>query len=675
MTNKKEISKIYKEKFNKFNKFNRAYFEKDRPIASDHEFDELKKELIDLEKSYPFLKNKQGGIENIIGIKPSGKFQKVKHSKQMLSLSNAFDREDMIDFKTKINNFLNISSNIELSSEPKIDGISASLRYQDGKLVYGLSRGDGIFGENITDNLLTINQIPKKIINSPKIIEIRGEVYIGKKDFEKLKDKFANPRNAAGGSLRQKDSGETKKIPLKFFAYGIGEVNPKIFKTQGELLEKLKSWGFAINSYCKTVKSIDEIEKNHMELESIRSNLDYDVDGIVYKVNDFNFQERLGSTSSSPRWAIAYKFSSVKASSKIRDIVIQVGRTGAITPVAKIDPVTVGGVVVSNASLHNEDEINRKDIRIGDVITIQRAGDVIPQVLSVDKSKRDKNSKKFIFPNKCLCGFPTKKEISLTTKKTDAVRRCIRGYECDFTAKEKLKHIVSKDAFDIEGLGKKVIDNFWNLRFLRTPSDIFSLNYEKIEKLEGWGKLSVKNLKSAINNSKKISLNRFIYSIGIRHIGQENAKILASFFKTDKKFSELFNQQKRKAILVNLYDLDGIGDTQVKSIENFFLKQKNIKIIQSLMAVLNIEASKKVERKGKLSNKNIMFTGGFEKMSRSEAKSLAEENGAKILGSVSKKLNFLVIGNSKPTKKKIERAKELKIDIVTEEKWYDLLNR
>ena len=675
MTNKKEISKIYKEKFNKFNKFNRAYFEKDRPIASDHEFDELKKELIDLEKSYPFLKNKQGGIENIIGIKPSGKFQKVKHSKQMLSLSNAFDREDMIDFKTKINNFLNISSNIELSSEPKIDGISASLRYQDGKLVYGLSRGDGIFGENITDNLLTINQIPKKIINSPKIIEIRGEVYIGKKDFEKLKDKFANPRNAAGGSLRQKDSGETKKIPLKFFAYGIGEVNPKIFKTQGELLEKLKSWGFAINSYCKTVKSIDEIEKNHMELESIRSNLDYDVDGIVYKVNDFNFQERLGSTSSSPRWAIAYKFSSVKASSKIRDIVIQVGRTGAITPVAKIDPVTVGGVVVSNASLHNEDEINRKDIRIGDVITIQRAGDVIPQVLSVDKSKRDKNSKKFIFPNKCLCGFPTKKEISLTTKKTDAVRRCIRGYECDFTAKEKLKHIVSKDAFDIEGLGKKVIDNFWNLRFLRTPSDIFSLNYEKIEKLEGWGKLSVKNLKSAINNSKKISLNRFIYSIGIRHIGQENAKILASFFKTDKKFSELFNQQKRKAILVNLYDLDGIGDTQVKSIENFFLKQKNIKIIQSLMAVLNIEASKKVERKGKLSNKNIMFTGGFEKMSRSEAKSLAEENGAKILGSVSKKLNFLVIGNSKPTKKKIEKAKELKIDIVTEEKWYDLLNR
>tara|TARA_B100001996_G_scaffold210406_1_gene161454 strand:- start:1176 stop:3200 length:2025 start_codon:yes stop_codon:yes gene_type:complete len=674
MKNQEKIKNLYKEKVKKLFDFNRAYFEKDNPIVSDSEFDSLKKELIKLAKKYPFLK-KIENLNNLVGFKPSAKFEKVKHSKPMLSLGNAFEKEDMLDFRKKINNFLNNKSEIQLSSEPKIDGISATLRYENGKLIYGLSRGDGVFGENITENLTTIGDIPKSLVNSPKVIEVRGEVYIGKKDFEKLKDKFANPRNAAGGSLRQKDSRATAKIPLKFFAYGTGEIIPQIFKNQTDLLKKLKTWGFPVNSYSKVVNSMEEVEKNHSDMEALRSTLDYDVDGIVYKVNDLNLQERLGSTSNSPRWAIAYKFSSVKASSTIRNIAIQVGRTGAITPVAKIDPVTVGGVVVSNATLHNEDEINRKDIRIGDTVTIQRAGDVIPQVLSVDKSKRNKNSKKFIFPHKCLCGFPTKKEISMTTKKTDAVRRCVRGYECDFTAKEKLKHIVSKDAFDIEGLGKKVIDNFWELKFVRTPADIFSLDYGKIEKLEGWGKLSTKNLESAINKSKNIILDRLIYSIGIRHIGQENAKILGNFFKKSDKFSELFSTKKRKDILTNLEDLDGIGDTQIKSIEDFFSNKKNSQIIQSLMSALNIKDFQKINRTGKFSNKNIMFTGGFEKMSRSEAKALAEENGAKILGSVSKKLDYLVIGNSKPTKKKIEKAKELKVDLMTEENWYDLLNR
>ncbi len=674
MTEKEKIIKLYKKKTEQFLKYNKAYFLKDNPIISDSQFDELKNELLGLAKKYSYLK-KIKNLENMVGSKPSAKFNKVKHSKPMLSLGNAFNKEEMLDFQKKIKNFLNIKSEIELSSEPKIDGISASLRYEKGKLVYGLSRGDGIFGEDITENLLTINEIPKKIINSPEVLEVRGEVYIGKKDFEKLKDKFANPRNAAGGSLRQKDSRETKKIPLKFFAYGIGETSSEISKNQTDLLKKLKDWYFPINSHCKKIRTISEVEKNHEELESLRSSLDYDVDGIVYKVNDLNFQNRLGSTSNSPRWAIAYKFSSVKASSKIKDIAIQVGRTGAITPVAKIDPVTVGGVVVSNATLHNEDEINRKDIRIGDVVVIQRAGDVIPQVLSVDKSKRDKNSKKFIFPDKCLCGFPTKKEMSLTTKKTDAVRRCTRGYECDFTAREKLKHIVSKDAFDIEGLGKKVIDNLCNIKYLRMPADIFCLDYQKIEKMEGWGELSIKNLKKAINDSKKIVLDRFIYSIGIRHIGQENAKILGGFFKTSKKFSELFSDKKRKDILKNLDDLDGIGHTQIKSIEDFFSNKKNSQIIQSLISVLIIKDFEKINKTGKLSNKNIMFTGGFKKMSRSEAKALAEENGAKILGTVSKKLNYLVVGNSKPTKKKIEKAKELNVDLMTEDKWYDLLDR
>ena len=674
MKNQEKIKNLYKEKIKKLLKFNKAYFDKDSPIVSDSDFDKLKTELIELAAQNPYLK-KIENLDTLIGSKPSAKFEKIKHSKPMLSLGNAFQMKDMLDFKKKINNFLNISSEIEFSAEPKIDGISASLRYENGKLVYGLSRGDGIFGENITENLMTIKEIPRSLKNPPRIIEIRGEVYIGKKDFEKLKDKFANPRNAAGGSLRQKDSAQTSKIPLKFFAYGIGEISPQIFKNQTDLLKQLKSWGFPVNFYCKTIKSIDAVEKNHSDLESLRSTLNYDVDGIVYKVNNFDFQERLGLTSNSPRWAIAYKFSSVKASSKINNIVIQVGRTGAITPVAKINPVTVGGVVVSNATLHNEDEINRKDIRVGDTVTIQRAGDVIPQVVSVDTSKRNKNSKKFIFPNKCLCGFTTKKEISMTTKKIDSVRRCTRGYECNYTAKEKLKHIVSKDAFDIEGLGKKVIDNFWKLKFIKEPGDIFNLSYKKIEKLEGWGELSIKNLKNAINKSKDIVLDRFIYSIGIRHIGQENAKILANFFKSSQNFSELFSSKKRKDILKNLEDLDGIGETQIRSIEDFFSNKKNSEIIQSLMSFLNIKNYQKNLKTGKLSNKNIMFTGGFQKMSRSEAKALAEENGAKILGTVSSKLDYLVIGNSKPTKKKITKAKELKIDLMTEESWYNLLNR
>ena len=674
MTEKKNIKKFYLDKVKKLIKFNEAYFEKDNPIVSDKIFDELKKELLDLSNKYPFLKEIKN-IEEVVGSKPSEKFKKVKHSKPMLSLTNAFNKEDMFDFGKKIKNYLNINTEEELSAEPKIDGISASLRYINGKMVYGLSRGDGIFGEDITENLSTISEIPKKIFNAPKIIDIRGEVYISKKDFEKLKNKFANPRNAAGGSLRQKNSKETKKIPLKFFAYGAGEIEPKTFKDQTELLANLKKWGFPINKYCKKVKTLQEIEKAHAELESIRSSLDYDVDGIVYKVNNLSLQNRLGSTSNSPRWAIAYKFSSVKAISKIKEIIIQVGRTGAITPVAKIDPVTVGGVVVSNATLHNEDEISRKDIRVNDTILVQRAGDVIPQVLSVDKSKRSVKSKKFIFPTKCLCGHETKKETSLTTKKKDAVRRCSRGYECNFIAKEKLKHIVSKDAFDIEGLGKKVIDNFWELGLIKTPSDIFNLDYKKIEKLEGWGNLSIKNLKNAVSSSKNIILDKFIFSIGIRHIGQENAKILANFFKRSEKFSELFNLKKRKEILKNLDDLDGIGETQIKSIEDFFSNTKNAQIIQNLMNVLSIKNFEKKIKSGKLSNKNIMFTGGFKKMSRSEAKAIAEENGAKILGSVTKKLDYLVIGNSKPTKKKIQTAKELNISLLTEDKWYDLLDR
>ena len=447
-----------------------------------------------------------------------------------------------------------------------------------------------------------------------------------------------------------------------------------IFSKQSEFLEKIKGWGFEVNPLSESAINIEEIEKQHKKIDTLRSSLDYDIDGIVYKVNDFELQKRLGNTSNSPRWAIAYKFSAQKAITKINKIIIQVGRTGAITPVAKVDPVTVGGVVVSNATLHNEEEIRRKDIRLDDTIQIQRAGDVIPQVVSVDFSKRKKNSKKFNFPTKCLCGSSTVREISKSTKKEDAVRRCTKGYECKYIAKEKLKHIVSKEALNIDGLGKKVIDQFWDLKLIRYPADIFKLNYMQISRLEGWGEVSINNLKEAIKKSQQISLDKFIFSIGIRHIGQENAKILAGFFKSVKEFSKLFDFEARKKILANLVDLDGIGETQILSIDNFFSNDTNTKISKDFIAKIKIKNYSIQNTNGKFSNKKLMFTGGFKKMSRSEAKSIVENYGGKVLGSVSKKLDFLIVGDTKPTKSKIDKAKNLRIKIIFEDEWNKILN-
>ena len=676
MEERSKIIDKYLKKIKLIKKHNNFYYTKDKPVISDSDYDNLKKEVINLENKYSFLE-KFDSIDQIIGAPPSKKFNKKKHLKPMLSLSNAFDYKDMQVFLKKINNFLNINeSDIELISEPKIDGISATLIYEKGELIKGLSRGDGYTGEDILENLKTIKEIPKKINSNefPNLLEVRCEIYIGKKDFLKIKKQFANPRNAAGGSLRQKNPKDTAKIPLKYFAYGFGAMNPVIFSKQSEFLEKINNWGFTTNPLVETVKGGKQIEKQHKKIETLRSSLDYDIDGLVFKINDLKLQKRLGNTSNSPRWAIAYKFSAEKAVTKIKDIIIQVGRTGAITPVAKVEPVTVGGVVVSNATLHNEDEIERKDIRIGDTIKIQRAGDVIPQVISVDLTKRDKSFKKYIFPRKCLCGAETKKELSKSTKKLDAVRRCINGYDCIYTAKEKLKHLVSKEAFNIDGLGKKVVEQFWELDLVREPSDIFNLDFTKIEKLDGWGELSIDNLKKAISKSQLISLDRFIYSIGIRHIGHENAKILAGFFGTIKEFKKLFDTSNRKKILINLADLDGIGETQIQSINNFFLNESNTKIIAKLINKLNIKNYSVQGIDGKFSDKKFMFTGGFQKMSRSEAKTIVENNGGKVLGSVSKKLDFLVVGESKPTKKKIDQAKKLNIKIVTEKDWNKILN-
>jgi len=676
MNSKEKIIEKYQSNIKNLKKHNDLYFNKDNPKISDAEYDKIKKETIELEKKHDFLK-KIDSVKDIVGATPTNKFKKIKHLKPMLSLSNAFDKDDIVDFIKKINNFLNINKkDIEFFSEPKIDGISATLIYEKGILSKGLSRGDGITGEDILENLKTISNIPKKIEGKdvPNLLEVRCEIYISKKDFVKIKDKFANPRNAAGGSLRQKNPKETSKIPLKYFAYGFGAIEPMKFEKQSEFLKKINGWGFSINSLSKTVSGIKNIENTHQKIDNLRASLDYDIDGLVLKVNDLNLQKRLGNTSNSPRWAIAYKFSAEQAVTKIKDIIIQVGRTGAITPVAKVEPVTVGGVVVSNATLHNEDEIERKDIRIGDTIKIQRAGDVIPQVVSVDFSKREKKNKKFIFPINCLCGAPTKKEISKSTKKKDAVRRCLKGYDCKFIAKEKLKHLVSKEAFNIDGLGKKVVDQFWNLNLIKEPSDIFNLDYDKIRDLEGWGDLSVENLKSAINKSKIISLDRFIYSIGVRHIGQENAKILAAFFISISEFSKLFEEKKTDNILNSLIELDGIGETQINAIKNFFSNSKNKKINIDLINQLNISDYANKNEDGIFSNKRLMFTGGFQNMSRSEAKSIAENNGGKVLGSISKKLDFLVVGDTKPTKKKIDQAKQLKIKIITEKEWNKILN-
>ena len=676
MTNEDKILKKYKLKIKELKRHNEFYYNQDKTLISDAEYDKIKNEVSELEKKFPFLRLKKN-FESLVGAKPTNKFKKFKHLSPMLSLSNAFNISDMEDFTKKINNFLNFKEKkIELFCEPKIDGISATLIYKNGILTRGLSRGDGETGEDILENLKTIKNLPKKILdrNVPDLLEIRCEVYIGKKDFSKINEKFANPRNAASGTLRQKDPIETSKIPLKYFAYGFGEIQPMEFKTQSDFLKKIEKWNFIINPLSEAVTNLEEIEKKHSQLDQLRSTLDYDIDGLVYKVNDLLLQKRLGNTSSSPRWAIAYKFSAEKAITIIKDIAIQVGRTGAITPVAKVNPVTVGGVVVSNATLHNEDEIERKDIRIGDTIKIQRAGDVIPQVISVDKSKRNKKSKKYIFPKKCLCGAETKKELSNTTKKLDAVRRCIKGYDCNFIAKEKLKHFVSKEALNIDGLGKKVVEQFWKLNFIREPSDIFNLNYKKIEKLEGWGNLSVDNLRKAIQNSRYISLDKFIYSIGIRHIGQENAKIIAGFFSSVESFKNFLNINKANEISKNLLELDGIGATQINSLSKFFSKKTNINIIKNLLNELEISDYKINSNNGVFSNKKIMFTGGFKNMSRSEAKSIAEKNGGKVLGSISKKLDFLVVGNSKPTKKKIDQAKNLNIKIILEKEWDEILN-
>ena len=668
-----KINRKYLNKIKLFQKYNKHYYNLNQPLVDDSEFDKLKLEIIDLEKQYKFLNHKDSP-SNSVGFKPSKIFKKIKHKTAMLSLSNAFSEEDLINFEKKILNFLNNETglNIEYSAEPKIDGISASLLFKDGKFITGLSRGDGKEGEDITENLKTIKDIPHeiKLKSFPKEIDIRGEVFIQNSDFKNLRNKFANPRNAASGSLRQKDSKETGKIPLKFIAYTFGYEKGLEVSTQEDYLKKLKEWGFKTNPLNKTIGTIKDLMKNYNEVEKKRDQIDFDIDGIVYKVNDFGLQKRLGNVANAPRWAIAHKFSANSSVSKIENIEIQIGRTGALTPVAKIKPVKIGGVVVSNATLHNEEEINRKDIRIGDTVLIERAGDVIPHVISVDLKLRNKNSKKFNFPKNCpSCGSKTVKDFNFTTKKEDAVRRCSsEGYECEKMAIEKIKHFVSKEAFNIDGFGKKIVENFWNLNLIKFPQDIFKLDYVKIESLEGWGKQSVSNLKYSINQKKIISFEKFIYALGIRHIGLENAKIIAKNLKSLGNFISL----SKKNNFDNLINIDGIGETQISSIKNFFKNSTNLHVLQNLEKILTVKNAENQKTNGILNNKTFMFTGKLSNMSRSEAKSLIEQNSGSIVSNVTKKLDYLIVGE-KPTNRKIDIARGLKIKILDQSSWLKML--
>ncbi len=671
---KKKIIREYKKKITLLKKYDEFYYEKSNPLISDKEYDELKKQILKIEIEAKVIKSKNSPSEKV-GYKPSKNFQKVSHRVPMLSLANAFTEDDLINFEKKIINYLSLDYNSKISytAEPKIDGISASLTFRNGEFVKGLSRGDGKEGEDITSNLATIKDFPKKIISTdfPKEIDIRGEVFIKNSEFENIKHKFANPRNAASGSLRQKNPEDTKKIPLNFIAYTFGFEKGLNVDNQFEYLSKLNEWGFKTNPLNRLISGIKNLIKNYNEIEKLRTNLDFDIDGIVYKVNEFVLQKRLGNVANAPRWAVAHKFSSNKAVSQITDIEIQIGRTGAMTPVAKIKPINIGGVLVSNATLHNEDEINRKDIRIGDTVTVERAGDVIPHILTVDLIKRPKLSSKFIFPKNCpSCGSKTIKELNKVTKKIDAVRRCSsEGYYCDKISIEKLKHFVSKEAFNIDGLGKKIIENFWKIKLIKYPQDIFKLDYGKIENLEGWGRLSVENLKYSINQKKNISLDRLIFSLGIRHIGLENAKILSKYFESYYNFQNL----SKKNNYDDLLNIDGIGETQVNSIKSFFSDEINIKVLKELSKFLVIKKVNTIKNSGLLKDKSFLVTGKLNGISRAEVKTLIEENSGITVSSVSKKLDYLITGE-KPTKRKVESAKELKIKIITQDKFLQMLN-
>ncbi len=650
------------------------YYQQDKPEISDFEYDKLRQRLEEIERLYPHLKSVDTPSEKV-GAKPLQSFGKITHKIPMLSLANAFSDDDVNDFIERIKRFLNYSDSIVFTVEPKIDGLSFSAMYEDGKLVYAATRGDGSVGEDVTANAKTIKSLPQEI-SFKKPIEIRGEIYIAKNDFLTLNQQreaeglslFANPRNAAAGSLRQLDPKVTEKRPLKYFAYAIGYNGGNFAKTQIETINGFKELGFSINPLTELKDNAEDIIRYYNKIADIRHELEYDIDGVVYKVNDVALQERLGTVSRSPRWAIAHKFKAETATTVLERITIQVGRTGALTPVAELKPVNVGGVIVSRATLHNEDEITRKDIREGDFVVIQRAGDVIPQIVSVDFGKRNANSKVYHFPTECpVCGSHA------TRIESEAVRRCSGGLICEAQAKERLKHFVSKDAFDIEGLGDKQIESFYDIAMIKNPVDIFTLeerdknSITKIKNREGWGEKSVENLFAAIRSKRKIGFERFIYSLGIRFVGEVTAKTIAKHYTNINSLISAIQTEP----LEELKNIEGIGDKVACSLHDFFSEEHNLNLIRELLRYIELTEYKPEVISSPISCKTVVFTGTLEKMTRSEAKATAEKLGAKVAGSVSKSTDYIVAGSDAGSK--LSKAKELGVTVLSEDEWLFLI--
>ena len=670
------------------------YYREDQPEISDAEYDALRERNAAIEGRFPHL-TREDSPSARVGVAPVEAFGKVIHRVPMLSLGNVFDDDGVRDFLERIRRFLGLDTieGLAFTAEPKIDGLSITLRYEKGRLTQGATRGDGYQGENVTANVRTIADIPKTIRAKtfPDPFEVRGEIYMSRVAFQCLNEGqaqrgeriFANPRNAAAGSLRQLDSAITASRPLQFFAYGWGEAPTLPADTQWGVYQALLGWGFPINPLMRLTQSVEEMLETYREIESGRAGLDYDIDGIVYKLDRLDLQQRLGFVSRSPRYAVAHKFPAEKATTILRDIEIQVGRTGALTPVAKLDPVTVGGVVVQNATLHNEDEITRKDVRIGDTVIVQRAGDVIPQILGVVKAKRPKGAKRFNFPTVCpACASHAVREVNPVTGKEDAVRRCTGGLICPAQRVERLKHFVSRNAFDIEGLGEKHIKAFYDDGLIQSPQDIFTLAERdrrlvtKLEAREGWGETSAAKLFAAIEARRAVRLDRFIYSLGIPHVGEITGRLLARAYGSVEAFRDamlIAARDRASEACADLDNIEGIGETVAEAIADFFAEPHNIKVVDELLQQVRPEPLEAIDHASPISGKTVVFTGSLERMTRSEAKARAERLGAKVAGSVSKKTDYVVAGPGAGSK--LKNAERLGLKVLSEDEWLKLIGQ
>jgi len=669
----------------------KRYYTDDAPVISDADYDALRRRYETLEAEFPELVTPES-LTQKVGTAPSEKFAKVQHKVPMLSLGNVFSDEEVVDFVARVRRFLGLAADVPLAitAEPKIDGLSCSLRYENGALVQAATRGDGFEGEDVTNNVRTINEIPHKLKGEPPdILEIRGEVYMAHDDFARLNERqaeagktiFANPRNAAAGSLRQLDSSITAERTLHFFAYAWGEASTPPADTQMGMVQAFKSFGLPVNPLMVLCHSAEDLIAHYRKIEEMRASLGYDIDGVVYKVDSIPLQLRLGFVSRSPRWATAHKFPAEKATTVLRGIEIQVGRTGSLTPVARLDPVTVGGVVVSNATLHNEDEIERKDIRIGDTVIVQRAGDVIPQIVGFVPEKRPADATPYKFPDTCpVCGSAAIREIDEKTGVADVVRRCTGSLVCPAQAVEKLKHFASRNAFDIEGLGDKQIEQFYKDGLIMTPPDIFTLavrderSLKKLKDREGYGATSVRNLFAAIEQRRNVPLNRFIFALGIRHVGETNAKRLARHFGSFEALHELARSAKdHPEARAEIENIEGFGSVVAEAIVDFFGEDHNEKVINDLLKEVTPEPLEAVETTSPVAGKTVVFTGTLEHMTRDEAKAQAERLGAKVAGSVSKKTDLVVAGPGAGSK--LAKAEELGIETISETDWLTLIGQ